>query len=112
MMTVISLKGASDMTLPPDLPPPDIRLIKRLVVVLTSVMILGLIVIVGLLVTRLGMAPAPLALPDTVSLPEGTRVEALTLSDRWIIVLGRDGEVLFYDRASHALRHRLALPAE
>ena len=112
MMTVISLKGASDMTLPPDLPPPEVRLIKRLVVVLTSVMILGLIVIVGLLVTRLGMAPAPLALPDSIDLPENTRVEALTLSDRWIIVLSREGEALFYDRASNELRHRIALPVD
>jgi len=100
------------MTMPPDLPPPEVRLIKRLVLVLTSVMILGLIVIVGLLVTRLGMAPAPLALPDSVTLPEGTRAEALTLSDRWIIVVTQEGEVLFYDRAGSALRHRIALEAD
>ena len=98
--------------MPPDLPPPELRLIKRLVVVLTSVMILGLIVIVGLLVTRLGMAPAPLALPEGISLPEGTRVEALTLSDRWIIVVTREGEALLFDRASAALRHRIALEIE
>lgn len=112
MMTVISLKGASDMTMPPDLPPPEVRLIKRLVVVLTSVMILGLIVIVGLLVTRLGLSPAPLALPDSVSLPEGVRVEALTLSEIWIIVVTREGEALFYDRSSGALRYRVALEAD
>jgi hypothetical protein len=112
MMTVISLKGASDMTMPPDLPPPEVRLIKRLVVVLTSVMILGLIVIVGLLVTRLGLAPAPLALPDSVSLPEGARVEALTLSERWVIVVTQEGEALFYDRASGRLRHRITLAVE
>lgn len=98
--------------MPPDVPPPDIRLIKRLVVVLTSVMILGLIVIVGLLVTRLGMAPAPLALPDRVSLPEGARVEALTLSERWVIVVTREGEALLFDRASGALRQRIALEVE
>ncbi|MCC5955789.1 MAG: hypothetical protein JJU07_06775 [Natronohydrobacter sp.] len=100
------------MTMPPDLPPPEVRLIKRLVLVLTSVMIVGLILILGLLVTRLGLSPAPLALPDSVTLPEGTRAEALTLSDRWIIVVTREGEALFYDRASSALRHRIALEAE
>lgn len=112
MMTVISVKGASAMTMPPDLPPPEIRLIKRLVVVLTSVMILGLIVIVGLLVTRLGMAPAPLALPDTITLPEGTRAQAITLARDWIVVLGQDDTLLLYDRATGALRHQMTLTAD
>lgn len=92
--------------------PPEFRFIKRLVVVLTSVMIVGVIVIIGLLVTRLGMAPAPLALPDNISLPEGTRVEALTLSADWVIVLGRGDTVLFFDRRSGQLRHQIDLPAE
>ncbi len=98
--------------MPPDQLPPDLRLVKRLVVVLTSVMILGLIVIVGLLVTRLGMASAPLAVPDNVTLPEGTRVEALTLSERWVIVVTREGEALFFDRRRGRLRHTLPLPED
>ena len=90
--------------------PPELRFLKRLVVVLTAVMIGGLILIVGLLVTRLGMAPAPLALPEAITLPENTRAEAITLSRDWVLVLAED-EVLLFDRASGALRHRLDLPA-
>ncbi len=88
------------------------RLVKRLVVVLTSVMILGLILILGLLVIRIGLAPAPLALPENIALPEGTRMEAVTLSRDWVVVLGQGGEVLFFERGSGDLRHRLDLPAE
>ncbi|TVS05624.1 MAG: hypothetical protein EA407_01815 [Rhodobacteraceae bacterium] len=101
------------MALPPEPPPhPDVRFVKRLVVVLTSVMIVGLILILGLLVIRIGLAPAPLGLPDHIALPEGTQLEAVTLSHNWVIVLGRDGEVLFFDRSSGALRHQFDLPAE
>ena len=94
--------------MPPDLPP-DLRFIKRLVVVLTSVMIVGLIVLIGLLVTRLGMVPAPLSLPDQITLPDGTDVEAVTLATRWVVVMTRDDEILLFDRVSGALHHRIEI---
>jgi hypothetical protein len=97
--------------MPPPAPtPPDVRLIKWLVLVLTSVMILGVIIIIGLLVTRLGMAPAPVALPDSIALPEGSRAQAITLASDWVLVLTQDNEVFFFDRASGALRHHITLP--
>lgn len=96
---------------PPVAPhPPELRFIKRLVVVLTSVMILGLIVIIGLLVTRLGLAPAPVALPESITLPEGMRPDAITLSAEWVIVLTREETILLYDRRSGQLRHEIGLP--
>lgn len=88
------------------------RFVKRLVVALTSVMIVGLILILGLLVIRIGLAPAPLGLPDHIALPEGSQPEAVTLSHDWVIVLSREREVLFFDRSSGALRHRVELPVE
>ena len=97
--------------MPPDLPP-DLRFIKRLVVVLTSVMIVGLIVLIGLLVTRLGMAPAPLSLPDQITLPEGAQAEAVTLASRWVVVMTRADEILLFDRASGALRHRIEITGD
>ncbi|MFU8897454.1 MAG: DUF6476 family protein [Roseinatronobacter sp.] len=105
------------MALPPDMPPPappppDVRLIKGLVVVLTSVMILGVIVIIGLLVTRLGMAPAPVALPDSITLPSGTTPQAITLARDWVLVLTQDDQVLLFDRGTGALRHQMALPQD
>ncbi len=93
-----------------DLDPPELRLIKRLVLVLTSVMILGLLVIIGLLVTRLGMAPAPLALPEQISLPDGARTDAISLSRDWVMVLTTENQLLLFDRRSGALRHEISLP--
>ncbi len=96
--------------MPPDPLPPDLRWLKRLVIVLTLVMIIGLILILGLLVTRLGLAPAPVALPESVTLPEGARAEAVTLARDWVLVVTDGDEVLLYDRGTGALRHRMALP--
>jgi hypothetical protein len=99
-----------DMTDPQPVPP-EVRFVKRLVVVLTGVMIVGITLIVGLLVVRLSAPPAPLALPDTLALPDGVVPQAVTLARDWVLVLDEAGsEVLLFDRASGALRHRLPLP--
>lgn len=91
--------------------PPEVRFVKRLVVVLTSVMIIGIAVITGLLALRLSAPPAPLALPDTLALPDGVVPQAVTLARDWVLVLDDTGsEVLLFDRASGALRHRVPLP--
>ncbi len=92
--------------------PPEVRFVKRLVIVLTSVMIVGIVIIVGLLALRLSAPPAPLTLPDQLALPDGVTPAAVTLARDWVLVLSEDGtEVLLFDRASGALRHRLTLPA-
>ena len=91
--------------------PPEVRFVKRLVVVLTGVMIVGITLIVGLLVLRLSAPPAPLALPDGLEMPAGLRAEAVTLARDLVLVVPEGGaEVLVFDRASGALRGRIALP--
>jgi hypothetical protein len=89
----------------PDTPdpgtPPELRFLKRLVTTLTLVMILGLLTIVGLLVIRLGGAPAPLpALPENVTLPAEAQIAAVTLARDWLVVVTEAGEILLYDRAA------------
>ncbi len=78
-------------------------------------MILGLITLIALLVIRLpgGRAPKPApALPATVTLPAGTRAEAVTFGPGWIAVVTDRQEILILDAASGALRQRIAiLPA-
>lgn len=92
--------------------PPDLRFLKWLVATLTGVMILGLLTIVGLLVTRLN-APAPLPeLPQAVALPQGARPVALTFSASRILVLTDTDEALVYDRATGALLGRVRLATE
>lgn len=91
--------------------PPEVRFVKRLVIVLTGVMIVGITLIVGLLVLRLSAPPAPLSVPDSLALPDGVTPSAVTLARDWVLVLDDGGtEVLLFDRATGALRHRVALP--
>jgi len=90
--------------------PPDLRFLKILVTTLAGVMILGLVTIVALLVIRLTATPepAPLALPATITLPEGSRAQAVTLAPDAVIVLS-ETEILFFDRTTGALERRYPL---
>lgn len=89
--------------------PPDVRFVKRLVVVLTSVMIAGLVLIVGLLAMRVTQTPPALTMPDSIDLPAGITPDAVTLAPDWVLVL-TENEILLFDRATGALSHRIALP--
>jgi len=84
--------------------------LKILVGTLAGVMIFGLLTITGLLVTRLG-TPTPLpALPDTITLPDNARAEAITFARNWLIVITDQNTALLYDRATQTLSHTLTLP--
>lgn len=85
--------------------PPHLRLLKTLVTVLTAVMILGVIVVVGLLVTRF---PAPVSEPETLQMPEGAVAEAVTRGQGWWIVVTTDGRVLVFN-ADGSLRREVPL---
>lgn len=67
-----------------------------LVTALAVTMIIGLVTIVGLLVTRLRTAPPLPALPASIRLPEGAQVEALTFARGYTVVVTRSGAVLIY----------------
>lgn len=90
--------------------PPELRFLKLLVSVLAGTMILGLITIIALIVIRFpaAMAPRP-ALPKTVTLPEGTRAEAVTMGRGWIAVVTDADEILILDAATGALRQRVTI---
>lgn len=66
-------------------------------------MILGLLVIVTLFVTRFWRGP-DLALPASVTLPEGARATAFTQGGNWFAIVTGDGRILIYDRAGGTLR--------
>ncbi|MBS0565115.1 MAG: hypothetical protein JSR87_11770 [Proteobacteria bacterium] len=90
--------------------PPDLVFLKRLVTVLTATMILGLIIVIGLLVTRLnGLRQPPLpGLPAHLSLPGGAQARAVTLGQGWVAVVTDQDEILILDAATGALRQRVA----
>ena len=87
--------------------PATLKFLARLVTVLTATMILGLLVIVGLLVTRFWSEPDRAALPplpETITLPEGARATAFTQGEGWYAVVTEDGRILIYDRVSGTLQ--------
>ncbi|HHX88881.1 MAG TPA: hypothetical protein GX700_03765 [Paracoccus sp.] len=88
--------------------PPDLRFLKLLVTTLAGVMILGLVTIVALLVIRLTAAPAPLALPEGILLPEGSTPKAVTLATQAVIVVS-ETEILFFNRTTGDLERRYPL---
>ncbi|NNU81504.1 hypothetical protein HMH01_13775 [Halovulum dunhuangense] len=82
-----------DTDIPDDAPePPRIRMLRRLVTLLTLTLTLGMIVVVGLLVWRLtASAPVP-ALPETVALPRGERLTGYARNPDWTVLITQDAD--------------------
>ena len=92
--------------------PANLRFLRRLVTVLTAVMILGIAAVVGLLVLRLSTPPRPM-LPETVTLPDGVRAEAVTFGAGWYAVVTDAHTILIFDSATGALRQSVEItPAQ
>lgn len=96
---------------PPPAPlPPGVRLLQWLVIGLTITLIVGVIVTVAAVVTRMpGRAPAIVALPDNVTLPNGATASAVTFGPGWYAVVTTDNRILIFDRASGTMRQEVAI---
>ncbi|QUJ75174.1 hypothetical protein KDD17_09050 [Sulfitobacter albidus] len=91
-----------------DLPEPgNLRFLRRMVTVLTGVMIAGVVVVIGLLVTRLSNDTPPL--PDEIALPGGARAVAFTQGADWYAVVTDADEILIFDRLTGALRQTVTV---
>ena len=75
--------------------PANLRFLRRLVTVLTLVMIAGLVAVTATFVIRLRPAPA-VALPASLVLPDGAVAHAVTRTPGEWIVTTRDGRVLVF----------------
>lgn len=90
--------------------PPGLRFLKALVIVLTLTMIGGVITVVAVIVTRMPQAIQPLPrMPETITLPDGTRATAFTQGTDWYAVTTADDRILIFDRASGALIQTVAI---
>ena len=85
-----------------------VRYLRVLVTALSATMIVGFIIIVALFVTRLSGAP-DVALPDTITLPEGAKAEAFTQGRDWYAVVTEAGDILIYDRLTGQLRQTVRI---
>lgn len=97
-----------DAPLPDGTEPANIRFLRRLVTVLTITMIGGLLVVVALLVIRFSATP-DLALPETLTLPDGAQAQAVTLGRGWVAVVTDDDRILVYDRTTGRLRQTVEI---
>ena len=87
--------------------PPSLTFLRWLVIVLMITMIVGVITIVGLLVTRMPSGAGPV-LPESLTLPEGAKAEAVTVGADFVLVVTTDGRALVYGR-NGAFRQEIAL---
>lgn len=90
--------------------PGNLRFLRLLVTGLTATMVAGLLVLIGLFVTRFPTAPAPL--PDMISLPDGTRAQAFTATPGWYAVVTTDDRILIYNRADGQLWQEITVQVE
>lgn len=71
------------------------------------VMIGGLVVVVGLLVTRFyGSGPD---MPTSIDLPDGTTATAFTRGDDWYAVVTADNQILIFDALTGQIKKTIAI---
>ncbi|MBC7158402.1 MAG: hypothetical protein H5U20_12980 [Rhodobacteraceae bacterium] len=92
---------------PDDRLPPGLRWLKGLVITLAATMIAGLVILIGLLVTRLPPRTALPPLPESIVLPDGAVPEVFTRGRGWLGVVTEDGRLLVYDAGTGELRQEV-----
>ena len=105
MLNVMRRDAMSDPSDPVE--PANLRFLRILVTVLTAVMIGGLVIVIALLVTRLRQ-PA-FALPDSISLPDGTTARNFTVGPSWFAVVTGDDRILILDQDSGDIRQIITI---
>lgn len=82
--------------------------LKWLVITLMITMIVGVITVVGLLVTRMPGGNTTPVLPAEVILPDGATAVAITMHADWIAVVTADDRILIFNHDG-TLRQEVAL---
>ena len=83
--------------------PANLRFLRRLVTVLTAVMIGGLLILIALIVIRVQQPSPGLAIPDQITLPDGTTAQSFTASADWYAVVTTENQILIFDRVTSEL---------
>ncbi len=91
--------------------PLNLRILRRLVTVLTVVMIVGLITVVVTFVTRFPDG-GELFLPDEIQLPDGETARAITVGSDWYAIVTESDQILIYGRNDGALRQTIVVSPE
>lgn len=94
---------------PEPVEPANLKFLRLLVTSLTAIMIVGVLVVIALLVTRLRDTGPQL--PAEITLPDGARATAFTQGQGWYAVVTDDNRLLVFNRTSGALVQELAITA-
>lgn len=94
---------------PEPVEPANLKFLRLLVTSLTAIMIVGVLVVIALLVTRLRDTGPQL--PAEITLPYGARATAFTQGQGWYAVVTDDNRLLVFNRTSGALVQELAITA-
>jgi hypothetical protein len=88
--------------------PPVVRALQWLVVALTASMVLGVITVVGVVVTRFPKPSTP-PVPETLVLPEGESAQAITQGPDWIGIVSDANRIYIFDRTTGNLRQTVEI---
>ncbi|KUJ79958.1 DUF6476 family protein [Ruegeria profundi] len=86
---------------------PQLRLLRRMVMLLTAVMIGGVLVTFALIVIRLSDRTP--TLPDQVDLPDGAKAQAVTIGSNWYAVVTDDDRILIFDKTTGRQRQEIVV---
>ncbi|WP_058273884.1 DUF6476 family protein [Ruegeria atlantica] len=86
---------------------PQLRLLRRMVMLLTAVMIGGVLVTFALIVIRLSDRTP--TLPDQIELPDGAKAQAVTIGSNWYAVVTDDNRILIFDKTTGKQRQEIAV---
>ncbi|MCU9839177.1 DUF6476 family protein [Ruegeria sp. WL0004] len=89
---------------------PQLKLLRRMVMALTAVMIGGVLVTFALIVIRLSDRTP--TLPEQVELPDGAGALAVTIGSNWYAVVTDDNRILIFDKTTGKLRQSVALSTD
>ncbi|WP_170421714.1 DUF6476 family protein [Ruegeria arenilitoris] len=86
---------------------PQLRLLRRMVMLLTAVMIGGVLVTFALIVIRLSDRTP--TLPDQIELPDGAKAQAVTIGNNWYAVVTDDNRILIFDKTTGKQRQEITV---
>ncbi|MBL4627201.1 MAG: hypothetical protein JKY00_04055 [Roseicyclus sp.] len=90
--------------------PPNLRFLRRLVTVLTTVMIVGVITIVVLLVIRLSDNARPILVhPGVFDTPEAVETVGYSVIDGYTVLVGDDGVIRVFTSNTRELVQEIIL---
>ena len=90
-----------------DVEPANIKFLRILVTILTTVMIVGLIIVITLLVIKL--QPSKIQLPQNIILSKDTKVISYSQGIDWYAVTTSDNKILIFDGLTGKIRQEISI---